>query len=280
MIASSLVLACQLLSASNPWPELLEGPVKIGSSQQARAPSSRRSGLSLSLRGGHRASAVGSNAYALLQLNMALPEPIISPVAPQPIAFPPQTESVPPPPPHLEHRLAWLTVRRAGQVVQAALDHHRSAANNKRLRTLALRARYAAGLPDVRLRGGSSADESLRLTPTLDDPARYTQQGARDLWFDAQLTWHLDRALFAPEEVALERLRRSREKDSQELVVRAIAALKIWQKALIDLQEPLRLPEERQRLQLLALGEAALLDALTGGWFSRHAPAVVPVRTE
>lgn len=276
MIAPSLLLACQLVATPvDPFvPAPLKPDLRIPA-QQSPAP------LRLTLRGGHRTGTGRSHSYALLQLAADLPKllapgPILPPASQQAEAPPFRTPSPPARKARLREdpRLTWLTVQRAGKAVAEALRYQQTEKIGRQLRRLANRARYAAGLPDLRLRAGSSADESLRLSPTLTDPARYTQLGARDLWFDAQLTWHLDRAIFAPEEIAIERLRRFREQDRFELISRVLKTLEKWQKALIAAREPLQLLERRQQAKLQALSAAARLDALTGGWFSRHAPAV------
>lgn len=138
------------------------------------------------------------------------------------------------------------------------------------LDSMAARSRASASLPEVRLGAGTSRDESLRLTPTVSDPARFTRDGGRDLWMEARLTWHLDRAIFNDDEIAIERLEAQLREDRARLTREVLDALLDWQRArLLLASEPL-LPEERVAAELAELGATLRLDVATAGWFSRE----------
>ncbi len=186
----------------------------------------------------------------------------LPPGAARPVGAPPASSA-------LRARTAPGPMQRVAQrTMAAALRLYDASHSEGELRSLADRARYAAGLPDVRLRGGTSADQSLRLAPTVSDPARYTQDGSKDLWFDAQLTWRLGRAVFSPEEVAVTRLRQARLRDRARIAERVARTLRQWRAAQLTLGDPLASPEQQRRALLDALEASALLDALTEGAFS------------
>jgi hypothetical protein len=194
----------------------------------------------------------------------ALPEPLL----PAPGArFEPRT-SLPISPQAPRHvRLTPQLVREALSAVRRA---HPTAGTEQRLASMATRSRLAAGLPDVRLRAGTSQDESLRLAPTLTDPARFTQTGQTDLWVEAQLTWRLARAAFHQDEIRIEQLREGARRQRAELEQRVLDTLIEWQKHVARAHSPFQTSEDGQAAELAALGMQLQLDRLTGGWFSRH----------
>lgn len=161
----------------------------------------------------------------------------------------------------LTHELVRATLARAW-----GLAGHRSA--SQRLDGIASRARAAAALPELRLRAARVTDESLRLSPTLDDPYRYTRAGGTNLLFEARATWKLDRLLFADEELAVERLRGEQARARGALTERVLKALFAWQRAELKGRDPQADPEARTQSLLLALEAELTLDVLTGGWFS------------
>jgi hypothetical protein len=138
------------------------------------------------------------------------------------------------------------------------------------LDSMATRSRASASLPEVRLGAGTSQDESLRLTPTVNDPARFTQDGGRDLWLEARLTWHLDRAIFNGDEIAIARLEAQQREDRARLTREVLDALLDWQRARLALADGSLLPEERLAAEMAELGATLRLDVATGGWFSRQ----------
>jgi hypothetical protein len=120
------------------------------------------------------------------------------------------------------------------------------------------------------------------------DPARYTQDGGRDRWFETRLTWHLDRAVFSHDEIAIERLRAQARETRRHTTHQVIEALVEWQRARRRQRSELASDEEREAAALRELEATLRLDALTDGWFSRQlarssdasAPAqLAPART-
>jgi hypothetical protein len=182
-----------------------------------------------------------------------------------------------PPPAPTRHEIglapgrdALETARLARALVAEARRVQGSAAELRRLDGMASRSRAAAGLPEVRLGAGTASDESLRLTPTVSDPARFTRDGGRDVWLEARLTWRLDSAIFARDEIAIMRLRAQRQEESSRLARDVIEALVEWRKATLVQHSPLALPEERDAASIRQFGAVARLDVLTDGWFSRY----------
>jgi hypothetical protein len=113
-----------------------------------------------------------------------------------------------------------------------------------------------------------SAGQTLRLTPTGEDPYRYTQAGTSELAFEARLTWRLDRLVFASEELALERLHHQWDEAERRLIDAVLQRLLLWQRGRVRAADPDRDPEQREAAEIEALGAAVELDVLTDGWFS------------
>jgi hypothetical protein len=160
--------------------------------------------------------------------------------------------------------------RLARALVAEALRVSGSAAELRRLDAMASRSRAAASLPEVRLGAGTASDESQRLSPTVNDPARFTRDGGRDVWLEARLTWRLDSAIFARDEIAIMRLRAQRQEESGRLAREVLEALVEWRKADLVQRSPFALPEERDAASIRQFGAVARLDVLTEGWFSRY----------
>ncbi len=168
----------------------------------------------------------------------------------------------PAPVPALTPRLARGTVRHA--LESAGYLHARS-----RLASLATRARSSSVLPELGLRTLRSSGQLLRLTPTADDPYRYTQAGTSELTLEARLTWHLDRLVFADEEVTLERLQIERDAAERRLIDYVLERLSQWQRGSVRAADPNTEPEQRETAELTAIAAAVELDVLTDGWFSQ-----------
>jgi hypothetical protein len=138
-----------------------------------------------------------------------------------------------------------------------------------RLYGLATRARTSAVLPELGVRTLRSSGQLLRLTPTTDDPYRYTQAGTSELTIEARLTWHLDRLVFADEEVSLERLQIERDAAERRLIDSVMERLEVWQRGRVRAADPNTDPEQRDTAELAAIAAAVELDVLTEGWFSQ-----------
>jgi hypothetical protein len=174
----------------------------------------------------------------------------------------PAPTSTPAPAPVLSSRLARGSVRHA--LASAGYLNARS-----RLFGLATRARSSAVLPEVGLRTLRSSGQMLRQTPTSDDPYRYTQAGTSELTLEARLTWHLDRLVFADEEVTLERLQIERDAAERRLIDYVLERLELWQRGRVRAADPNSDPEQREAAELGAIAAAVELDVLTDGWFSQ-----------
>lgn len=161
------------------------------------------------------------------------------------------------------------------QDVRAALRAARRGAQlarwRERLDDLAGRARWSAALPRVRLRVTRLIDESASLSPTSYDAERQTASGGASLWLEARTTWRLDRALFASEEIRLERLRYATARQRERIEQRALELLLAWQQAAMELLDSHReLPFAECRSLWLRERQLALeLDVATAGWFER-----------
>lgn len=183
-----------------------------------------------------------------------------------------QGDPTPPPlapPPQFELPLPRLTPRLARGAVRRALDVAGYFSTRTRLGGLSTRARNSAALPELRLRTLHSSGQTLRLTPTTDDPYRYTQAGTSELALEARLTWHLDRLVFADEEVSIERLQAERDAAERRLIEHVLSRLASWQRSLTRAADVDTDPEQRETAELEAVSASVELDVLTDGWFSQ-----------
>jgi hypothetical protein len=162
----------------------------------------------------------------------------------------------------LTPQLARGTVRRA--LVSAGYMDARA-----RLTSLSGRSRSSAALPELRLRATRTTGQTLRLTPTTDDPYRYSTAGAAELAFEARFTWHLDRLVFSNEEVGIERLRSEWNASEHKLIEHVLLQLALWQRSRVRAADVDSEPEVRETAELEAIGAAVELDVLTDGWFSQ-----------
>jgi hypothetical protein len=179
------------------------------------------------------------------------------------------TPAPPEPAPKLELPEPLLTPRLARGAVRHALAVAGYLDTRGRLSSLSARARSSAALPELRLRTLHSAGQTLRLTPTSDDPYRYTQAGTSELALEARLTWHFDRLVFANEEVSIERLQHERDAAERRLIDYVLQRLVSWQRSRARTADPDLEPAVRQTAELEAIGAAVELDVLTDGWFSQ-----------
>lgn len=177
--------------------------------------------------------------------------------------------------------------RLARDAVGAALRASGAPLRREELDRIASRARLSALLPELRVRGQRSDDESLRLTPSTEDPYRYSVSGGRDWLLEAQLTFRLSRVVFADEELALERLRIERERASARTAALVVERVLAWHRAFTLSRDTELTPEVRQKLAFEALEAEVELDVLTGAWFGERTaryreppPAPAPPATE
>src|SRR5450631_1843773 len=165
--------------------------------------------------------------------------------------------------------LLLLTPRLARGTVRRALASAGYMDARTRLTSLSARSRNSAALPELRLRALRTTGQTLRLTPTTDDPYRYSTAGAAELAFEARLTWHLDRLVFSNEEVGIERLRSEWNASEHKLIEHVLLQLALWQRSRVRAADVDSEPEVRETAELEAIGAAVELDVLTDGWFSQ-----------
>jgi hypothetical protein len=183
--------------------------------------------------------------------------------------------SAPPPTPRFTPRQLSHLAREA---LAAALRAQRLPERAAELDSLSARARSSALLPELRLRAARAQDESLRLTPTQDDPYRFTQDGGDDLVFEARATWKLDRLVFADEEIAVGRLALERERAAERLGMRIAELVLAWHHAVSA--APSGDDSSRSRAEFERLAAEVSLDVATGGWFGPHAERVLRAAPE
>jgi hypothetical protein len=162
----------------------------------------------------------------------------------------------------------------------AARRAERASEREQALDGLASRARVSAVLPEIRFRVARTRDETLRLTPTTDDPYRVSLAGGDAVVLEGAATFRLSRLVFADEELAVERLRLERERASERRIARVLDRVLAWHAALVRLSTA---PDEAEatRWSLELEAAAVELDVLTKGWFGARAEvlAVSPERT-
>jgi len=114
-------------------------------------------------------------------------------------------------------------------------------------------------------------DESASLSPTSYDAQRQTASGGTRLWLEARTSWQLDRALFASEEIRIERLRFLSAREDTRVARETLGLLLSWQTAAVELvdQSAEASYAECRRLWLRERQLALELDLVTGGWFDR-----------
>ncbi len=161
-----------------------------------------------------------------------------------------------------------LTAALTRETLRHALGAQGFESSERRMRSLDSRSRWSALLPDLALKAARATDQSLRLTPTISDPYRYTRDGGTDLVFEAKLSWRLSRLLFADPELSVERLRLGRAQKRAELSRQVLKALFAWQRAVVKVRDPGAFPEERQSALLDQVEAELTLHLLTGGWFT------------
>jgi hypothetical protein len=260
------------------------GRVALASPAYELVPES--AGPGLRLRGGVRVRPDGREVYGLVTLSLPLEamaaalggerqahgRPGGAPPAlaqgPEPIPeSPPATPPPLPPPPPVRAELSAQLVR---DTVRVALRVAGLPGSRARLESLGSRMRIAPLVPDLRVRGGRTTDESLRLTPTDSDPYRYTQAGGTRLYLELELGWKLGRLVFDDAELRMEELWRQRAKAEREVVEQVLGALLEWQKARLRRTDPSLPADERLDAWLSMVRAASELDLLTNGWFERR----------
>lgn len=146
----------------------------------------------------------------------------------------------------------------------------------RRTRRLSHQANVSAWLPRLQVRVGRYRDETLRLAPTVAEPDRWQLTGGADWRIDGQVTWQLNRLVFTPEQLTLERLQAQAQRELERRELQVLQLLFQWQRAVAALSSEVLHPDEEQAMWWDALEAQVHLDVLSGGWFSRHAPRPGP----
>lgn len=138
----------------------------------------------------------------------------------------------------------------------------------RRLDTLARRARWSGLTPELRLRGVYGFDQ----TTSLEDvsglyPGETTTQGGRDSLAEVRLTFHLERLLFSSQEPGLERQKLLARSERRKLQTIAIDLFFEWRAAVEASRDPTLLADEQLPLRIKAESTLAHLHLLTDGWF-------------
>jgi hypothetical protein len=239
------------------------------------SPGSEGQSLLLSLQGALRGSNDGRReSLALVSLTIPFERfgaPRLAQTSEGPeVKEAPATEAAAPTPARRRAAELSLSPALARATLRFALRTAGFPVRRARLDSLLNRARSSAILPTLRLRAARTTDESLRLTPTIDDPYRYTQAGGTSLLFEARLDWKLDRLLFADEELGVERLESDRANAEARLADRVLKLLVAWQRGRLRAADTSLEPEQRALAGLEALEAEIHLDLLTEGWFSEQ----------
>ncbi len=136
---------------------------------------------------------------------------------------------------------------------------------DKQLDGMARRARLSAALPEVRLRASRGIDAQARIDTDYDSE-RFADTSSSSLWLEARFTWRLDRALFADEEIQVERLMHDRRELRLRIMHKVLETLSHWLRAKSDSVNAI--DDETRIGATIRLSEAeGALDALTDGWF-------------
>lgn len=165
-----------------------------------------------------------------------------------------------------------LTARDLRVAIDAATRRGPFDRDEARLDDLSERARRAAALPELRLRATRLADASASLSPTSYDEDRTTSSEGASVWLEARAVWTLDRAIFASEELRVERLRQGLTAARDKLANRVVELVFAWQEAELAAIDPAATETECRRAWLRRAHLGAELDLLTGGWLSRRFP--------
>ncbi|CAN5185408.1 hypothetical protein BH09MYX1_BH09MYX1_56940 [soil metagenome] len=138
-------------------------------------------------------------------------------------------------------------------------------AGDDQLDGMARRARWSALLPEVRFRMLRSDRQT---DVTGGDGVRTDGTYGATEWYEVRVGLHLDRLVFADEELAIERIRVDREHEREQLAGKVVAELGRFARARLDEADPGE--DDHAHLEALVreLESAMMLDVLTGGWFS------------
>ncbi len=221
-------------------------------------------GLWLSLTGFLSFSAVGNGAGVLVMMGVPLDALATRTQVHQALADPPV---LPPPSPPPERTTSLvLSPALARDAVQAAW-RTAHVADDGRFTSLATRARLSALLPEVRLRAMRNTRDAA--APSDLTRSTYSPYFADRTVLEARAVFHLDRLVFADEEVPIERLRADAVIERERIAHRVVEELGKWQRARLDVVLTPLDSADHLDAALRVIEAESSLDVLTGGWFSQ-----------
>lgn len=162
-------------------------------------------------------------------------------------------------------------------VHQAALQY--AALNPEIFKGMVTRSRVQAALPQVTVRVTKDMDQEDRALTrygetnnTLPENISATVTNGDDLQLYAEARWKLGESVFNYQETAVMRENRYSAKERQKLLQTVTQVYFERKRALIKMK-PTKSGSEAAALAQLKIAQIeAELDALTGGWFTRHLP--------
>lgn len=133
---------------------------------------------------------------------------------------------------------------------------------------MSTRARSSGLVPEARLHASRTWDRGQRFLPTDSDPYRTQEYNLNRQTFEGRLTWRLDRLVFTDEELTIERLRVQRIELRAQIAGKVLRALFDWQRASAACFDTSLTDQERTEAMIRQAEAEAMLDVMTGGWFS------------
>lgn len=160
------------------------------------------------------------------------------------------------------------------RVLRAAWRVADLAIEDDRLDKLAARARSTAAMPELRLRAGRTVDRSLRVSSDEDGGTQQSTGGV-GTYYEVRATFHLDRAVFADEEVALARLRTERAEARRKLTRELLDTVQTLLRALAKAEDQTATVDEHLDAVARAASATLALDGMSDGAWSEVCAAAL-----
>ena len=162
-------------------------------------------------------------------------------------------------------------------VHRAALEY--AALHPEIFKSMRRRSRAQAALPQLTVRVTSDLDQEDRALTRFDETNSMipqnisaTETNGNDLQLYAEARWKLNESVFNFQETAVMRENRYSAKERQKLLQTVTQVYFERKRALIKMK-PSKPGSEAEALAMLKIAQIeAELDALTGGWFTKHLP--------
>lgn len=221
--------------------------------------------------GGMATLSIGLERIAAPRLKAELRPQVVAvapspPIAPQLVAPAPRADA--------SVTLPSLRPTEIARVLRAAWRLADLSPEDDKLARLAARARSTAAMPELRLRAGRTVDRSLRLSSDEDGGSQQSTGGV-GTYYEVRATFHLDRAVFADEEVALERIRKERAEERRKLTREVLDTAQALLRAVAKADDGGATPEEHLDAVARVASCTLTLDGLSdGAWSEVWAAAV------